>query len=369
MEQARGTTRRKAAGGEGLGGEIGEEDSAKENNMHNDENVDANLRLHQSNKKSSSMPSPQEEGGGEKEANVFQRLGVYEVLRRREMAKIKAAKRKSIAHYKSKHMGEDDINSSTTSNKNKNTYFERYHQTFLKSGVCPKNASQYLIPQHLDPDECSFNPLITAKAKRLPKRSGEDMSRDALIYSEKRKQLVAHDYTKQAAMVPFKPTLETRQQPETNPSSKFVNKATSTICLKQPTASYIERLKEKAEAKERLKEQLQKKKEIDELEGCTFEPDLPPCPQFIHQLADGFKKAKENGTASNSKKYSEIYEGKNSKYKKHPDWQSVSVIDGSVYGGKWGKVVITDPSVTLATCTRAISTTPHVKPKLYGAFT
>lgn len=292
------------------------------------------------------IDSHHEDVSYEEDANVFQRLGVYEVLRRREMAKIKAARRRDMAHYRSK---DHDIENGTSV---MNTDFEKYHQTFLKSKKRPSNPSQYLIPQHLDPDECSFNPLITAKAKRLPSRSGDDMCRDAIIYSEKRKQLVLNDDNKQSHMETFKPNMLTRSKPASNPSSKFVKKAVSSIKVlkNEPTSSYIERLRIKADSKEKIRNELKMKRELEELSGCTFEPDLPPCPQFIHQLADGFKKAKDN----KKQLYNDIYQGKNNKYKKIPDWQTVSVNDGSVHGERWGKVVITDPSVQLATCTRSL---------------
>jgi hypothetical protein len=106
-------------------------------------------------------------------------------------------------------------------------------------------------------------------------------------------------------------------------------------------------------------------KALKEEEGCTFKPDLPACPQFIHRLAHGFRqqqrKAKAYGASERAKgggHSTGLNIGERGLVGKNvgPGWRTVAATDGTAHGCKWGKVVVTDSSVALLSLERASAT-------------
>jgi hypothetical protein len=144
--------------------------------------------------------------------------------------------------------------------------------------------------------------------------------------------------------------------------------STLQVATQSGKASYVERLRLKAAAKERARAAKIASDEAAELALCTFAPDLPACPAFILRLADGFK---EQGSLTAAKRRHDLYghsgrdpyggngsggevvpvgptgHGAVNSGGCGPGWQTVGVSDGTVHGSRWRGVHVTDPSLHL----------------------
>lgn len=292
--------------------------------------------------------------------SVFERLGVYEVLRRREAAKLVAARRRGGANHGSE---------------------AQRSQVAYKGPGSGGNSDAAL---YADPDTCSFKPDITEKGRLAPPRSAAAMCADAQVQVSNRRALTLRTEQDTLADATFTPTLAAANSKAAakvaaqgggtlrimaaedaglSPGHKSRNGNTSSAVV-SVGGSYIERLRAKAAAQDAARQtELAKRSEAD-VASCTFAPDLSACPDFILRLADGFRTV--NSHAKQRKAlyghHSQTPHESSSSSKGgmvsglQPQWQTVSAAEGTVFGARWHGVVVTDPDLQRKRMPRSVST-------------
>jgi len=130
----------------------------------------------------------------------------------------------------------------------------------------------------------------------------------------------------------------------------------------------MERLKAKSEALEARRRAEVAARAAAEADRCTFAPELPVCPDFIHRLAEGFRLARPEDrpsarpSAPPPGRYSSIGP---------PEWQSVGACDGSVRDPRWGKMVVAEPEAVVRAMRREALSSSSLRgacPHGHGAF-
>jgi len=277
-------------------------------------------------------------------------LGVYEVLRRREAAKLAAARRRGGSA-------------------------EARRLQLARHG--PGRGGPLDVALFANADHCSFAPDITRKGRSAPPRTTAAMSADGAAQVASRQALTLRTEKVTLAGATFAPTLAARRSKAT---AKVAAQGGGALRIMDTGATpppgsgvvsgsgvvvgggggYIERLRAKAAAQDAARRAELAARADADVAQCTFAPDLPACPGFILRLAEGFR-------AVNAKQRQALYGQSSLGHNSgdgvgqiaagvQPPWQTVGAAEGTVFGARWHGVVVTDPGLQLKRMPRGVST-------------
>jgi DNA polymerase III alpha subunit (gram-positive type) len=131
--------------------------------------------------------------------------------------------------------------------------------------------------------ENTFKPKINQKAELLRSRSSFEMSYgDQLRHDTKLKMLKLQNEQSQLADATFKPKISTK--------AKEIGR--SKLQLNDDPSHFLSWINEKKKDQELQRQHEMKKREEEELKGCTFKPNTTECPAYIKRIAESISKMK-----------------------------------------------------------------------------
>lgn len=131
--------------------------------------------------------------------------------------------------------------------------------------------------------EHSFKPHINKRASLQRSRSSFEMSRGDLLRKEtNRRMLKLQIEQEELASMTFQPSISTRAK----------EYGRSRLRLNEDPTDFLRWTEERKAEKEKARQEELKKREEDELNTCTFAPQLTTCPAYIKRIAESINKMK-----------------------------------------------------------------------------
>ncbi len=149
------------------------------------------------------------------------------------------------------------------------------------------------------PDEnCTFAPKINKNAEKLRPRSSFEMSRGDLLRKETNRRMLK---------------LQTEQQELTNmtfrPQISHYAKESgvkSVLQLSADPSQFLDWYQNKAVEKENERQETLRRREDEEVEGCTFSPKTIDCPAYVRRIAKSMAVVKAARNSAGSFQASEL---------------------------------------------------------------